>query len=262
VSASASTRQTSTWNRSRWPCGIAISSGPSSTRLIRARLCTDGGNRLNKPAPPLARGFPGLGARVRVPRDAGLGSSRAIFENAQPGSQRSAWAPAASPKRALGSGSASKFSYARGTGACGAMSCARPGGTKLVESLVSQDRVASPAGPRRRGSRTRRPGHAREAGGNRTSRCRPGVASTTGRQHEPGPHPRPSPPGTAAQPARRRRAPRTTSGSVVVQNGGSEARRKPPYRAVARRGSRIATTPLSLIVRSSRPAPWASSSAA
>lgn len=57
------------------------------------------------------------------------------------------------------------------------------------------------------------------------------------------------------QPASLRSAPRTTSGSVVVQNGGSEARRKLPYRAVTRRGSRIATTPLSVIVRSSRPAP-------
>ena len=55
--------------------------------------------------------------------------------------------------------------------------------------------------------------------------------------------------------ARRRSAPRTTSGSVVAQNGGRDARRKLPYRLVTSRGSRIATTPRSLIVRSSRPVP-------
>src|SRR5579872_1917441 len=62
--------------------------------------------------------------------------------------------------------------------------------------------------------------------------------------------------------ARRRRAARTRAGSVVVQNGGSDLRRKSPYRAVTRRGSSTATTPRSVIVRSRRPAPWASSSAA
>ncbi len=51
-------------------------------------------------------------------------------------------------------------------------------------------------------------------------------------------------------------------GSAVTQNGGSEPRRNPPYRAVAGRGSGTATIPRPSMVRSSRPAPWTSSSVA
>ena len=58
------------------------------------------------------------------------------------------------------------------------------------------------------------------------------------------------------------RAPRTVCPSVVRHMGGREARRKEPYLAVRRRESRTATTPRSVTVRSRRPAPWASSSAA
>lgn len=55
---------------------------------------------------------------------------------------------------------------------------------------------------------------------------------------------------------------RTWLRSVVYQKSGSVARRKVPYRAVASLGSRTATTPRSPVARTSRPAPWAISSAA
>ena len=59
-----------------------------------------------------------------------------------------------------------------------------------------------------------------------------------------------------------RNAPTAISRSVVVQKGGIDALKNSPYLAVTSRGSRTATTPRSSAQRMSRPAPWASKSAA
>ena len=62
--------------------------------------------------------------------------------------------------------------------------------------------------------------------------------------------------------ASRRSAPRTTAGSVVGQNGGSDARRKLAVPLGGQPRVEHGDHAPVLLVRSSRPAPWASSSAA